>query len=258
LFPLAFITVGFGGIWGMLRKKPASPSALSDPADSASVQGMLSNDKAALVGGKWERMRLRPGGQMLGTVFVALFWNGIISIFIRADIRLYQEGSLFMAIFLSLFLTPFVVIGLLFIFGAIQQFILLFGPAYEIQLEQAELRPGESTRLRWRRSGGRGTVQDFKLLLVGSEEVWSDGGTRSKRPRQRKSVFHEEVLSETSISLATAQGQAELKIPAGAVPSLVAAGCSIRWRICLRAKVAGLPPIRDDRNLHICPPNSAS
>jgi hypothetical protein len=99
-------------------------------------------------------------------------------------------------------------------------------------------------------------VTELKLLLVGREEALMDSGT--KRSRALKSVFHEEALFETSIALATAQGQVELKVPADAVPSFAAASHCVRWRICLQAKVAGMPEIRDDRDFRVLSPKSFS
>lgn len=261
LFPLTFMAFGFGGIWGVFRKIPpsrsgAKPLAACDPAIFPASGGSTGFGRAALTSGKWERTRIKPAGQVLVFLIIAALGIGSIGLFIRQDVRLYREGSLFLAIFFSVFLIPFVGIGLVLIGGAVQHFVMLFGPVYEIRMDEAGLRPGESTCLRWRRTGGRGTVTELKLLLVGREEALMDSGT--KRSRALKSVFHEEALFETSIALATAQGQVELKVPADAVPSFAAASHCVRWRICLLAKVAGMPEIRDDRDFRVLSPKSFS
>ncbi len=264
LFPLPFIAVGVGGIWAGLRKgkAAASParsktSAVADPPIVPAAGGPKGWGSTALVSGDWQPTRLKPGCSVAGLIGMALFWNGLVSVFVWQDIKLYLQGTWVIGIVLSLFLVPFVGIGLMIIGGVVQHFILLFGPRFEVQLDQAELRPGESTRLRWRRSGGRGTVKSFDLLLLGQEEVQSDGES-GKQARPGRSVFHEEMLFTTRDSLASARGQVELKIPEEAVPSFAAGKHVIRWMLCLRAKVDGMPSIRDDRDLLVRPPQPPS
>lgn len=256
LFPLPFIAIGVAGMWGALRKGKRTASPVSAKSSALRAVPAAGWGSPALVSGEWQPTRLKPGCSLAGMIAIALFWNGIVSIFVVQDIVLYRQGSWLIAIFLTLFLVPFVGIGLLFIGGVVQQFILLFGPRFEIRLDQTELRPGESTTLRWRRSGGRGTVKDVEFLLIGREEDALGNGS-SRRSRSRQSVFHEEVLLSTHFSLATTQGHFELKIPEDAVPSFTAGSQSIRWILCLRAKVEGMPDIRDDRDLIVRPPQSS-
>lgn len=264
LFPLPFIAVGVGGIWGALRKGAKAAAAtrskastVSDPPIFPGAGTTKGFGTAALAGGEWQPTRLKPGCSVLVLLLIALFWNGLVSAFVWEDIKLYRTGSWIIGIVVSVFLIPFVGIGLMIIGGVVQHVMLLFGPRFEVQLDQAELRPGGTTRLRWRRAGGRGTVKDFDLLLLGREEVLSDGES-PKRARRGKSVFYEEVLFTTRDSLATAQGQVELKIPEDAVPSFAAGNHVIRWMICLRAQVEGMPTIRDDRDLLVRPPKLSS
>ncbi|WP_035609026.1 DUF3592 domain-containing protein [Haloferula sp. BvORR071] len=259
LFPLPFIAIGVGGIWGILskNKQPKSwPAAgkkrpLTWSSSRRRPRSVNLDEGPALASGAWESTRVKPGCSLFATLFAAVFWNGIVSIFIYQDVKLYREGSWGMAVFLSLFLTPFVVIGLVIVGAGIKQFIGLFGPAYEIQIEQAELVPGGSTRVRWRRSGGRGTVKKFRLYLVGREQAtYSQGSSTSTA----KSVFHEEVLFDTSVSLAANQGSVDLRIPQDAVPSFEGRNNSFQWNLCLQADVEHMPNIRNNRKIVITTP----
>jgi hypothetical protein len=149
---------------------------------------------------------------------------------------------------LGLFMIPFVLVGIGLAIGALYSFAALFGPRYEIQLGEAELAPGQSTSILWRRTGGHGQPRDFTLLLVGREEAtWSQGSSNSTA----RSVFHERVLFETTVPLAMEQGRAELRIPDDGMPSFHGRHNKLSWLLCLRASVPRLPDLRDEREIAV-------
>ena len=67
-------------------------------------------------------------------------------------------------------------------------------------------------------------------------------------------MFHEKVLFETTVPPAMEQGRAELAIPPDAVPTFHGRHNRIRWLLCIRATVPGLPDLKDERELEVATP----
>jgi hypothetical protein len=255
LFPLPFLAVGVGGLWWFFRRRKQGPT-VSPPRPSrpmAARRGGMALIKTAppAVAGQWIKVGDKRKATFVGLVIMALFWNGIISFGVRDALGGLVGDSLVERAFgggLGLFMIPFVLVGIGLAIGALYSFAALFGPRYEIQLGEAELAPGKSTSILWRRAGGRGQPRDFTLLLVGREEAtWSQGSSNSTA----RSVFHERVLFETTVPLAMEQGRVELRIPDDGVPSFHGRHNKLCWLLCLRASVPRLPDLRDEREITV-------
>lgn len=255
LFPLPFLAVGVGGLWWFFRRRNQKP-AVSQPRPSralASRRGGMALVKAPppAVAGQWIKVGDKRKANFVGLVIMALFWNGIISFGVRDALGGLIGESLVERAFggvFGLFMIPFVLVGIGLAIGALYSFAALFGPRYEIQLGEAELAPGQATSILWRRAGGRGQPRDFALLLVGREEAtWSEGSSNSTA----RSVFHEQVLFETTVPLAMEQGRVELRIPDDGVPSFRGRHNKLCWLLCLRASVPRLPDLRDEREITV-------
>ena len=79
--------------------------------------------------------KLKPKQSRVLTVVmligICLFWNGIVSIFV---VHAVGDGFQWFDIFLGLFLTPFVLVGLVLVIVLVHQFLNLFNPKVEIGL----------------------------------------------------------------------------------------------------------------------------
>ena len=73
-------------------------------------------------------------------VIVSLFWNGIVSVFVRDLVGEWQRGQA--PLFGTLFLTPFVAVGVFLITKAGQQMLMMVNPRAQVTL----------TRGRWWRA----------------------------------------------------------------------------------------------------------
>jgi len=255
LFPLPFLAVGVGGLWWFFRRRNQGPS-VSRPQPSrpmAARRGGMALIKTPppAVAGQWIKVGDKRKSTFVGLLVMALFWNGIISFGVRDALGGLSGDSGVERAFgggLGLFMIPFVLVGIGLAVGALYGFVALFGPRYEIQLGESELAPGQSTSILWRRAGGHGQPRDFMLLLVGSEEAtWSQGSSNSTA----HSVFHEQVLFETTVPLAMEQGRVELRIPDDGVPSFRGRHNKLCWLLCLRAGVPRLPDLRDKREITV-------
>ncbi len=254
LFPLPFMSIGFGGLWWYFKKRREGNS-VSRPLARRAAAARVPGQPAPAVGGEWIKVGGSRWAAFIFLTIFALFWNGIISFGVRDAWSGLSDGSGMGRIFgggLGLFMIPFVVIGIGLACGALYCFVALFSPRYEMKLGEGRLVPGRSVPVHWRRAGGRGQPRDFTLLLVGREEATFSQGSSSSTA---KSVFHEKVLFETTVPQAMDQGRAELAIPADAVPSFHGEHNRIRWLLCLRATVPGLPDLKDEREIAVATPN---
>ncbi|MCW1912534.1 DUF3592 domain-containing protein [Luteolibacter sp. GHJ8] len=234
LFPLPFMAVGLGGLIWCFRKG-RKPAVRSEARPGLAVREI---GNPAMVAGEWTRFRTVPLAGFIFILIFTLFWNGFIT-FGFFD----TKGSFF-----TLFLIPFILVGLGMIALTIYMFIALFGPVYELQMNEAELARGSSHTLRWRRGGGRGQPASFCLLLVGREEATYRNGTNTSTA---KLVFHEQVIFETRTPQAMDTGHATILIPADAVPSFAGSHNRIRWFLCLRAEIPRLPDVKAEREITV-------
>ncbi|MCW1922376.1 DUF3592 domain-containing protein [Luteolibacter arcticus] len=254
LFPLPFIAVGAGGLWTIFKKRREGAS-VSLPRSSGKGAAVRAHRIAAksLEPGKWTRAGSSRIGGFIGLTVFALFWNGFLFFFQRSlwgDVGSGDGFGKAIGGVFTLFMIPFFLIGIGLAVGVVYAFASLFAPRFEIQLAAGDLKPGRSVRLQWRRAGGRGQPKDFALLLVGREEATYSQGSSNSTAR---SVFHEEVLFETTIPQAMEAGSVSLKIPDDAVPTFNGTHNRIVWRACLHAKVPWLPDARDEREILVLP-----
>ncbi len=184
-------------------------------------------------------------GTFVGLLFMTLFWNGIVSVFVVIAVRDFGQG--FMGWFLPVFLIPFVAIGLLMIAGLLQAFSRLFAPPVELRLDPSLLRLGARVPFTWR-LGGRG-VRKLTLRLVGREEASYRQGTSTRTDR---SDFHRAVLFESTDALALTEGRAEIALPElGSVPTLEAKNNKIVWELAVEGEIPWRADIEDNFTLAV-------
>jgi len=223
LFPLPFLLVGVIGMWSSSRKKDAAHGRF---APRRRHQTGFGARELILRPGEWIRFRSVQTGQIIAMAIFALFWNGMVW-GVVIPLRVGPKNDAFF----HLFMTPFVVIGVLVALAVIYLLIARNGPVYEVKLDRTELEPGGSTRIAWQRTGGRGQPQRLVLFLEGREEATYQNGSNNSTDT---SVFHQTIVYETADPLAMQQGSAELMIPADAVPTVEGDSNAIRWLVFLR------------------------
>lgn len=179
------------------------------------------NDGAGLVIGATHRSM----GAAIGALVFALFWNGIVSVFVllalASTLRHLGLGlpewfpvpdmkndtmSVGMTIFMWLFLTPFIVIGLVMI-GA---FLSALGGRTEVRMNHAEgvVFTGVGA-LGFRRRFDASGVKDVRI----EESQWSD----RRGHRQRKTLILIETRDGKQVKLGSALTPERRKFVAGAL-----------------------------------------
>jgi hypothetical protein len=231
LIPLVFLVVGAGGMI-YSRRSPTAPA----PAPTAP-------------GGPVElKPRVSPVGGLLGIILVGLFWNGIVAVFLLQVWRGFQSGR--PDWFLTVFMIPFVVIGLGFVGGVIYQFLALFNPRPHLTLSAGAVALGESLDLRWRMDGNPRVIERLHIWLEGHEEIRYRSG---KNDRTEKETFAQIELTDTTRHSEVAAGRAPLQVPADTMHSFESGGQKIVWTLHLRGHIKFRPDVRLEYPLTVRP-----
>jgi hypothetical protein len=163
LIPLVFVAVGAGGLIFVFREKSASSTAF---AAASSLRVPAGSTVSVPVAGEQDagprilKPTASPRVKLFGIITAALFWNGIVSVFLYNLIATWRHGGGF-SWFLGLFLTPFVAVGLGLIGGVFYQFMALFNPRPRLTLSHGVLLPGDSIEVGWELTGRNRPVAPF-------------------------------------------------------------------------------------------------
>lgn len=179
---------------------------------------------------------------------MALFWNGIVSVFVVVITKDWIKGS--QPWLFTLFLVPFVLIGLGLIYHFFHSLARLFSPVYELEFGESVLEPGQRTSLSWRRRGGGGKPRHFSLWLVGREQATYRRGTDSVTETE---LFHESLLFETEVPQMMPAGRCKLELPADSVPTFMGDHNKLQWFVVLMADVPRRADVRDEFELQVRP-----
>lgn len=253
LFPLIFVAAGGGGVaWALSlgwrnRKLPrpaGASTALSEPGTSPfGVEIPADAGQPRVL-----KPHLSPVGKLVALIFVALFWNGIVSIFVFFAVQGWRSGNPEGC--LMAFLVPFVLVGLGLIFAVFRQFLVLFNPRLELTLSRGALAPGESAFLQWRIEGKSERVTRLKIVLEGCEEATYRQGTDTKTDRE---VFATIPILDTDPATQMAQGSARVQIPDDAMPSFKADRNKIVWTLKAACEIPGWPDSDDEYEIVVAP-----
>lgn len=182
-----------------------------------------------------------PGKSLLGSIFISVFWNGIVSVFLWHVVKEWTQGK--QEWFLILFLSPFVLIGVVLIYSVIYAFLQLFNPKSVLTLSNSMVKPGESVTLKWKFAGSAERMDSLKITLEGREEATYSRGTSTYTDKE---VFATISLLETRSKSQIRQGSAQIKIPPDAMPSFASSHNRIIWTIKVQGEIPKWPDVNDE------------
>jgi hypothetical protein len=251
LVPVLFFSVGVAGlVWTARAGRRGMPGmpVLADPDSPFGVSPPAVPTAPAEL-----RPVTSPLGMLLGLIFLALFWNGIVSVFLWQDVQMWRDGN--PNLFLTLFLLPFVAIGALLIFGVARQLLVLFNPRPHLTLTPGALATGESAYLQWRLgSGGRG-VRRVKITFEGREEARYRSGKNTATDRE---TFFELPVVDSAQPLEIASGgSASFAVPAGTMPSFRADHNRIVWALKVKCELPAWPDTEEEYEVVVRPGRGA-
>ncbi|MCX6878418.1 MAG: DUF3592 domain-containing protein [Verrucomicrobia bacterium] len=264
LFPLPFMAVGLGGLWYLVRRNSSTgPGALTRSASRRANNrlGLTGSDESdrsdkfapdSGAGDSNECLRLTPGKgrvvRFLGMVFVTAFWNGIVSVFLWHVASEWRSGHA--PWFLTLFLTPFVLIGTGLLLGAVHALGAIFNPRPQLTLEPGHPRLGQNLTVTWQLPGGAARLGNLRIVLRGEEIATYRRGTTTATDR---AIFHEAVVFESDLPAMMALGRAAITLPDTLMPSWKADNNRIEWSLHIEGRIRLWPDLADSHVLTIHP-----
>jgi hypothetical protein len=242
LIPLVFVGFGAGALWLVLRHGqgqflPGAKSAHS-PARSGRQAGSPPEEEARLAP-RVLKASAPPWLKLLGGILVAAFWNGIVSVFVAEAVQSWRRHH--PEWFLTIFLIPFVVIGLGLIGFVLHSFLALFNPRPRLTLTPGAVPLGSSFEVKWEFAGRATAIERLHIHLEGREEAQYRRGTATSTD---KSVFAKTEVTKTADRLAIRSGQARLTLPAGLMHSWKAENNKIVWSLHVHGDIAWWPDVK--------------
>ncbi len=232
LLPLAFIGVGLGVFLSGRSKQSATP-VLAGPADMD-------------FGSRELKPRVTPLTRFIGMVFVAAFWNGIVSVFIFHAADGWRQGH--QPWFLTLFLVPFVLAGAGFLIAVFYSLLSLANPKPVVRLTPGVLTPGCSFEVAWGLRGSAGRLQNLTIFLEGREEATYRRGTDTLTDRH---VFARFVIAKAENPLEIAQGSARRDLPKDVPPGFAAENNKLLWSLRVHGKIDFWPDLGEEFEVQV-------
>ena len=260
LFPLIFVLVGLGGLVGVpvyrLRqagRRDTTRQWLPDSGDeggAAAQTGAVAFDDTETAGSVTLRPTLRRWGKLAGMIVFALFWNGIVSVFVYQVVTGHMEGD--PSWFLTIFMIPFVLVGLGVIGGVVYNALAVFNPVVELTVNTKQPALGETLNVDWRIDGAGGRLQSLKITLTGEERATYQRGTNT--------VTDEKQFAEIPLvdehdrqKIRAGRGSASAAIPTDTMHTFEARRNEIRWKLVVHGDVPRWPDVKDEYTLTLRP-----
>ncbi|MFK5923595.1 MAG: DUF3592 domain-containing protein [Verrucomicrobiota bacterium] len=209
---------------------PRRSSVLSD----RSFEQEISEEAKVLNPGK-----KRLGGALAVLIF-ALFWNGIVSVFLVQVVKGFQSGK--GEWFMALFLIPFVLVGLVVILVFLYQLLSLTNPKPVITLQPGIFRPGQTFEMSWKIASNAERIQHLEIALWGVEAATYRRGTKTHTSRE---VFYVHSLFESSMHSDIRSGTVQFELPVDVVPTLNTGNNAIEWELRVEGDIPRWPDIQD-------------
>lgn len=254
LFPVPFMLVGFGVLYAGLTGKLSV-------GKTRHTSGWRAGDDEAASGPDAGPILLDPSktrrNKFVGIMAFTVIWNGIIGIISYSMLADMLGGGGFD--FTLLFLTPFLLVGLVMIGVTARMLMLIYAPVVVLELDRDKLPLGGSMLLRWRVASRRGSVERVRIALVGEEQATYSRGTDTVTD---KHVFFERPLLGGSEAEARGvapapmqadHGEVVLTVPIDTMHSMSANNNKIIWKLAVRAEVARWPDPKDEHEITVLP-----
>jgi len=180
--------------------------------------------------------------------FVALFWNGIVSIFLVLLIKEWLSGAGSLAPLL--FLSIFVFVGLILVFSFVHSLLALKNPLVILTLAKYPIVLGDSLRVRIEVQGDATKLERLSIELEGKEEAIYRRGTSTYTDTN---VFYRKLLRETSNQVEMRMSELTLEIPPDLMHSFSSASNKIIWALKVKGMIPRWPDISDDYVLDVHP-----
>lgn len=251
LIPLLFVLVGVGGAAGTLvgasRRRaraalgPGSPTGAAPRAGGVAVPADPDAPRILAPAAS-------PWAKVLGILFLAAFWNGITGVFLWQVVLGWRQGNADGCA--TLFLLPFVLVGLALLVAIPYQILAAFNPRPVLTLAPGALVLGGSAYLDWRFEGAARRIRRLTLSIEGREEATS---RRGKSSRTERSTFARLALADTEAPQEIACGSVTVRLPADLMHSFESEHHKVVWTLKVRGEIRRWPDVAEEIPLTVLP-----
>lgn len=237
LLPLAFLAIGLWVMWsGIQGTKKVELTGAETPPIADGVPRAL-------------KPRASPFAKLAATIAVAIFWNGIVSVFLFNLVDGFSRGR--PDWFLAVFLVPFVLVGLGLLAATVYSAMAMTNPRCSLSLSPAVLVPGKGFELQWETRGSLHRLSRLLIYVEGREEATYRRGTSSYTDRE---VFARLPLVDLTSSLEMGQGAARGQLPEGVMTTFEASSNKIVWTLQVRGEISRWPNVIDEYPVNVAMP----
>lgn len=193
-----------------------------------------------------------PWGKVFGLLAITLFWNGIISVFLFQVWKSWQQGS--PDIFLTLFMIPFVLIGIGLLLGFVYSLLAAFNPRVLLLLSPSLPQPGSTFSLDWEFLGPSHRLKSFSITLEGLEHItYTTGSSKNSSTHTHERFFYKQPLMSVTDAHRISPDSIKVQLPADLPHSFDAPNNKILWRFILHGKIQRWPDLKQTFPLVVLP-----
>jgi Protein of unknown function (DUF3592) len=243
LIPAIFLSVGLVGLGSMIRPALRRMRERSTMPILPGTSAIMPNAPIgqAMAGPVVLNPQHSPMAKFWAAVFFALFWNGITGVFVWIAVMSFIDGK--PEWFLTVFITPFVLIGLVVLLFVGSTFLNLFNPRMQLTLNSPAVPLGGTLDATWLISGSSSRIEHLKLTVEGREET-SHGSGKTRRTERK--VFVTLPLAETNDPQQIARGRASVEIPEGHKPSQDEDYPKVIWTVKAVGQIPRYPDLEEE------------
>jgi hypothetical protein len=194
------------------------------------------------------RASASPFGKFVVTLIFALFWNGIVSVFVAEAVQGFARDR--PDWFLTLFLIPFVLVGAGLVLAAGWAMLALFNPRVVLTVSTARAPLGKTIEVAWDLAGRARSVRRLRLTLEGREEATYQRGTNTVTDT---SVFATIEIAQAADAFAIATGRAAVTVPADSMHTFEATHNKVLWRLKVHGEIRLWPDIDNEYAIVVLP-----
>jgi hypothetical protein len=235
LIPGVFVLAGVLALYGSLRAPaPAAAKGTPDPSGVLPAEARVGPEGRTLAPQTTPRLRF------VGLLVAALFWNGCVQIFVREVVAGWRAGH--RPMLMTLFLLPFVVVGLGLLGAAFIKLLALFSPRVAVTLRPGRLVIGERGDVEWELRGAVERIKRLTVTLEGREEVRDESGETT---RVHTAVFARIAVGQGDGHGNLRRGSGRVQVPPGSMHSFTSANNKIVWVLKVDGQIDRWPDLHE-------------
>lgn len=200
-----------------------------------------------------EPLKLEPAASRWGKAIAigsfALLWNGFLAVFFFAPNGLFQNFG-WAQIGLILFMIPFVLVGLLMLYGTLHSVLEIFNPTVEIAFSSGAVPLGGQVDVAWQVQGNSERISKLTMSIQAVQQATYQRGTSTVTDVE---VFEKLPVMESAELADIAFGSTSVTIPADSMHTFSAKRNKIKWRVVVEGKVKFAPDMVEEFEFRVTP-----